>query len=150
MLHGPPVALAVGADEGAEAEGQCRVVVQRQRPIEHFDSAVVITGEVGANERAHAHRLRVVAVHPERDVGVSEGCRLVGEVKPVAQEALLVTPRGIAVRCDEVRLELDGPGYYWYGSTTGNDEGRGLTGAIVVSGEVPPEAKLDRPPQPRP
>ncbi len=25
-------------------------------------------------------------------------------------------------------LELDGPGYYWYGSRTGNDEGRGLTG----------------------
>ena len=47
-------------------------------------------------------------------------------------------------------IELDGPGYYWYGSTTGNDEGRGLTGAIVVSGEVPPEARLDRPPQPRP
>jgi len=47
-------------------------------------------------------------------------------------------------------LELDGPGYYWYGSRTGNDEGRGLTGAIVVQGEAPPEAKLDRPPQPRP
>ena len=47
-------------------------------------------------------------------------------------------------------LELDGPGYYWYGSTTGNDEGRGLTGAIVVSGDAPPEARLDRPPQPRP
>jgi PQQ system protein len=47
-------------------------------------------------------------------------------------------------------LELDGPGYYWYGSTTGNDEGRGLTAVIAVSGEVPPEAKLDRPPQPRP
>jgi PQQ system protein len=47
-------------------------------------------------------------------------------------------------------LKLDGPGYYWYGSPTGNDEGRGLTGAIVVMGEVPPEAKLDRPPQPRP
>jgi len=47
-------------------------------------------------------------------------------------------------------LELDGPGYYWYSSTTGNDEGRGLTGAIVVGGEVPPEARLDRPPQPRP
>ena len=27
-------------------------------------------------------------------------------------------------------LELDGPGYYWYGSRTGNDEGRGLTAAI--------------------
>src|SRR5690242_15721959 len=42
-------------------------------------------------------------------------------------------------------LELDGPGYYWYGSPAGNDEGKGLTAAIVVSGEVPPEAKLDRP-----
>jgi PQQ system protein len=47
-------------------------------------------------------------------------------------------------------LHLDGPGYYWYGSPTGNDEGRGLTGAIVVMGEVPAEARLDRPKQPRP
>ena len=47
-------------------------------------------------------------------------------------------------------LELDGPGYYWYGSPTGNDEGRGLTAAIVVQGDAPPEARLDRPPQPRP
>jgi PQQ system protein len=47
-------------------------------------------------------------------------------------------------------LNLDGPGYYWYGSPTGNDEGRGLTGAIVVLGEAPPEARLDRPKQPRP
>jgi PQQ system protein len=47
-------------------------------------------------------------------------------------------------------LELDGPGAYWYGSTTGNDEGRGLTGSIVVGGDTPDEAKLDRPPQPRP
>jgi PQQ system protein len=47
-------------------------------------------------------------------------------------------------------LHLDGPGYYWYSSPTGNDEGRGLTGAIVVMGEVPAEARLDRPKQPRP
>jgi PQQ system protein len=47
-------------------------------------------------------------------------------------------------------LTLDGPGYYWYGSRTGNDEGRGLTGAIVVQGDAPEEARLDRPPQPRP
>jgi PQQ system protein len=47
-------------------------------------------------------------------------------------------------------LNLDGPGYYWYGSTTGNDEGRGLTGAIVVGGDTPAEAKLDRPAQPQP
>jgi PQQ system protein len=47
-------------------------------------------------------------------------------------------------------INLDGPGYYWYGSTTGNDEGRGLTGAIVVQGDTPAEAKLDRPAQPQP
>ena len=47
-------------------------------------------------------------------------------------------------------LNLDGPGYYWFGSPTGNDEGRGLTGAIVVLVDVPPEGRLDRPPQPRP
>lgn len=47
-------------------------------------------------------------------------------------------------------LNLDGPGYYWFSSPTGNDEGRGLTGAIVVLGDVPPEARLDRPAQPRP
>ena len=47
-------------------------------------------------------------------------------------------------------LRLDGPGYYWYGSPTGNDEGRGLTGAIVVMGDVPKDARLDRPKQPRP
>jgi PQQ system protein len=47
-------------------------------------------------------------------------------------------------------LHLDGPGYYWYGSRTGNDEGRGLTGAIVVGGDAPEEARLDRPAQPRP
>ena len=47
-------------------------------------------------------------------------------------------------------IHLDGPGYYWYSSPTGNDEGRGLTGAIVVMGEVPKDARLDRPKQPRP
>ena len=48
------------------------------------------------------------------------------------------------------KLVLDGPGHYYYGSTTGNDEGRGLTGAIVVGGNTPDHAKLDRPPQKQP
>jgi len=50
----------------------------------------------------------------------------------------------------KANITLDGPGYYWYSSPAGNDEGRGLTAAIVVGGEVPPEARLDRPKQPRP
>lgn len=49
-----------------------------------------------------------------------------------------------------VNLNLDGPGYYWYGSNVGNDEGRGLFATIVVLGDVPEEARLDRPDQPRP
>src|SRR5262245_36118525 len=47
-------------------------------------------------------------------------------------------------------VNLDGPGYYYFSSPIGNDEGRGLVGAIVVMGDVPKEARLDRPPQPRP
>jgi PQQ system protein len=47
-------------------------------------------------------------------------------------------------------LNLDGPGYYWFSSNIGNDEGRGLIGAIVVEGDAPSEARLDRPEQPRP
>jgi PQQ system protein len=47
-------------------------------------------------------------------------------------------------------LELDGPGCHWFSSIIGNDEGQGLIGAIVVLGDTPPEARLDRPPQPRP
>ncbi|MEV0082956.1 MSMEG_3727 family PQQ-associated protein [Saccharopolyspora sp. NPDC050642] len=47
-------------------------------------------------------------------------------------------------------LNLDGPGYYWYTSPIGNDEGRGLVGVIAVLGDVPEHARLDRPAQPRP
>jgi PQQ system protein len=48
------------------------------------------------------------------------------------------------------RLNLDGPGSYWFSSPIGNNEGRGLLGMIVVHGDVPRQARLDRPPQPRP
>jgi PQQ system protein len=47
-------------------------------------------------------------------------------------------------------LNLDGPGCYWFSSIIGNDEGRGLVAAILVLGDTPLEARLDRPPQPRP
>ncbi len=47
-------------------------------------------------------------------------------------------------------LNLDGPGYYWFSSPLGSNEGRGLIGGILVLGDVPPEARLDRPLQRRP
>jgi PQQ system protein len=49
-----------------------------------------------------------------------------------------------------IRVELDEPGYYWFGCPVANHATRGMLGLVLVKGEVPPEAKLDRPPQPRP
>ncbi|MBW3570141.1 MAG: copper oxidase [Gemmatimonadetes bacterium] len=49
-----------------------------------------------------------------------------------------------------VRIRLDQPGLYWFGCPISNHAGRGMLGLIMVGGEVPPEAKLDRPRQRRP
>jgi PQQ system protein len=48
------------------------------------------------------------------------------------------------------RIKLDHPGLYWFGCPVANHAGRGMLGLILVEGEVPAEAKLDRPPQRRP
>lgn len=48
------------------------------------------------------------------------------------------------------RMKLDGPGYYFFGCPVANHAGRGMLGLIIVGGEVPDVAKLDRPKQPRP
>ena len=49
-----------------------------------------------------------------------------------------------------VRIQLDQPGLYWFGCPVGNHVGRGMLGFVFVKGEVPPEARLDRPPQRQP
>ena len=48
------------------------------------------------------------------------------------------------------RIRLDAPGLYWFGCPVSNHAGRGMLGVIIVKGEVPAEAKLDRPKQKRP
>jgi PQQ system protein len=48
------------------------------------------------------------------------------------------------------RVRLDQPGLYWFGCPVANHAGRGMLGLILVRGEIPEEARLDRPPQPRP
>lgn len=50
----------------------------------------------------------------------------------------------------KARIQLDGPGYYWFGCPVGNHAGRGMLGLVIVQGDVPQEARLDRPEQPRP
>jgi PQQ system protein len=48
------------------------------------------------------------------------------------------------------RIRLDQPGLYWFGCPVANHAGRGMLGLVLVEGEVPQEAKLDRPRQRRP
>ena len=48
------------------------------------------------------------------------------------------------------RIRLDQPGLYWFGCPVANHAGRGMLGLVMVKGEVPSEAKLDRPKQRRP
>jgi PQQ system protein len=49
-----------------------------------------------------------------------------------------------------VRVQLDNPGMYWFGCPVENHGTRGMLGFVFVRGEVPPEARLDRPRQPQP
>jgi PQQ system protein len=48
------------------------------------------------------------------------------------------------------RIRLDEPGLYTFSCPVANHGGRGMLGLILVEGDVPPEARLDRPPQRRP
>lgn len=48
------------------------------------------------------------------------------------------------------QLNLDQPGFYWFGCPVGSHVGRGMLGFIIVKGETPEAARLDRPPQQRP
>jgi PQQ system protein len=48
------------------------------------------------------------------------------------------------------RVHLDEPGLYWFGCPVANHAGRGMLGLIMVRGDVPAEARLDRPKQERP
>ena len=48
------------------------------------------------------------------------------------------------------RIHLDEPGLYWFGCPVSNHAGRGMLGLVLVRGNVPDEARLDRPQQKRP
>ena len=48
------------------------------------------------------------------------------------------------------RVRLDQPGLYTFACPVSNHAGRGEFGVILVEGDTPPDAKLDRPPQRRP
>ncbi|HYD49449.1 MAG TPA: MSMEG_3727 family PQQ-associated protein [Terriglobales bacterium] len=47
-------------------------------------------------------------------------------------------------------VKLDAPGLYWFGCPVSNHAGRGMLGLIIVKGDPPAAAKLDRPEQEQP
>ncbi|MGV3772720.1 MAG: MSMEG_3727 family PQQ-associated protein [Verrucomicrobiales bacterium] len=49
----------------------------------------------------------------------------------------------------KLKVQLDGPGLYWFGCPVSNHATRGMLGMIMVGGNVPAEARLDRPQQSR-
>lgn len=57
---------------------------------------------------------------------------------------ILPRSRGVA------RIRLDQPGMYSFGCPVANHSGRGMIGIIIVRGQVPAEARLDRPRMPKP
>jgi PQQ system protein len=50
----------------------------------------------------------------------------------------------------KARIHLGQPGLYWFGCPVANHAGRGMLGLVIVKGELPEAARLDRPGQPRP
>jgi PQQ system protein len=76
---------------------------------------------------------------------------------PVSHHAALVPSNGdkqivmlpVHTR-GKAKVRLDGPGYYWFGCPVSNHAGRGMLGLILVRGNTPKHARLDRPEQPRP
>jgi PQQ system protein len=50
----------------------------------------------------------------------------------------------------KVRIRLDSPGMYWFGCPVEDHVTRGMLGFILVKGDVPDDARLDRPRQVRP
>jgi PQQ system protein len=62
------------------------------------------------------------------------------------KEFLDILPRSRGV----ARIRLDQPGMYSFGCPVGNHAGRGMIGIIIVRGNAPEDARLDRPGMPRP
>ena len=75
---------------------------------------------------------------------------------PVLHQALITSEGGkqfldiLPLSRGVARIRLDQPGMYSFGCPVGNHTGRGMVGIIIVRGQTPDEARLDRPPMPKP
>jgi PQQ system protein len=118
------------AEVGADGVMRDRIRVRKHAMI--WEPAIIVLPRPGtveievANEDAGAH----IAYFPHD-----------------ADDQVLVLPARTAGR---VRLTLDAPGMYTFADAVSNNSGQGMLGIILVEGDVPASARLERPPQPRP
>lgn len=118
------------AEEGSDGVFRSQIVVPKHEYI--WEPAIIVMERGGELELefANADQTTHIAFLP------SNGERVVLEL-----------PVGTAGRA---RLKLDQPGLYWFGCPVSNHAGRGMLGLVIVKGEVPEDARLDRPRQVRP
>jgi PQQ system protein len=114
-------------------DGRTHIAVEARPEETIWRPAVILMDRPGdleiefSNNNPQAH---VMAVVP------SDGGQMMLDLPPL--------------RTGRMQVRLSSPGMYMFGSAMGNQIGRGMMGMIIVEGEVPSEARLDRPAQPRP
>jgi PQQ system protein len=126
FAHGGAADARVGVD------GVMRVTVNAPRDRYLWEPAVIIMPRGG--------EIEIDFVNPDRVLHAAF-------LPSTGGRQMLYIPEGKGGRA---RLRLDQPGYYFFGCPIMNHAGRGMLGLILVKGDTPAEARLDRPPQRRP
>lgn len=127
--------FAVGGGGKAETgtDGVARIAVEHRPQETIWRPAVIMVDRPGDLEITFANR------NPQNHLMVvapSSGNMMALDLPPL--------------RSGRARVHLGSPGMYMFADAMGNHMGRGMMGMIVVGGEVPAGARLDRPRQPRP
>ena len=118
------------ADEGRDGVFRDKIRVPRNEYI--WQPAIVVMKRAGELELEFQNE--DVSVH-------------MAFLPSTGERETLILPINSAGRA---RIRLDQPGLYWFGCPVANHAGRGMLGLVIVEGDVPAQARLDRPPQRRP
>jgi PQQ system protein len=126
FAHGGLSHAKVGAD------GVMRARLRLRQHGLVWEPAVIVLSRPGEVELEVAHE--------------DEGAHVAYFPHEGSDQVLVLGPR----TAGRVRVRLDSPGMYTFADVVSNNAGQGVFGLIVVEGEVPADAKLDRPAQRRP
>jgi PQQ system protein len=133
LIPGQLFANGGGAHAEVGADGVARVSVVRKPKETIFHPALIVMRHPGdleitfSNDDPQAHLL----IAAQSDGG---------------QQVLDLPP----LQAGRTRVHYGTPGLYLIGDALENDMGQGMMAFVMVEGEVPPDAKLDRPRQRRP